>query len=428
MSTARFILIALVLASPAILLWDGLIAQGFITLVVSIALVATSFTLSASEVKFLSLCIRAAAVGAAIPALWILFQMIPVQALAHPIWMSAAAALKQPLTGKISIDIGATILSFSQYIALCAAGLLAAAVAMDRNRAQSLLFVLGVSGAVASLLMISRKLVVSDFQLSTFQHAQALDCIGMSAIFAAAAALHTFEHDGTPRSPRRASEVVRRWTLIACMAAFAVCLIALFLYQSRDVIVAVGCGLAVLLSVAIIRRMGLSMWLAAAMGVPIVCIAFLIIANHSIASGISRLLAFSDTPIGESERILDDAPLVGTGAGTYATIAPIYRVTGDKNESYTAPTVAAALAIELGRPMFALIAILLGASIVIFLKASFMRRRDWIYSAAEGSCLVALCLIALINGGLIGNAAGLMIAVGFGLAFAQTKSRTALSA
>jgi hypothetical protein len=397
-------------------------------LAVSIALVVTSFALSASEMKFLSFCVRAAAVGAVIPALWILFQMIPIQALAHPIWISAASTLKQPLTGSISIDPGATILSFSQYIALCAAGLLAAAVTIDRNRAQSLLLVLGVSGALASLLMISRKLIVPGFQLSTFQHAQALDCIGMSAIFAAAAALQAFEQNGAARSTRRTSDVVHRWTLVTCVAACVVCLIALFLYQSRDVIVAVGCGLAVLLSVAIIRRMGLSMWLAAAMGAPIICIAVLIIATHSIAPGTSRLLAFSDTPIGESERILDDAPLVGIGAGAYATIAPIYRVTGDKNENYAAPTVAAVLAIELGRPMFAVVAVLLGISIIIFLRASFMRRRDWIYPAGEASCLVALCLIALINAGLLGNAAGLMIAAGFGLAFAQTKSRAALSA
>jgi hypothetical protein len=61
----------------------------------------------------------------AAPALWMLLQMIPmpVRALANPIWASASAALHQPLAGKIAVDVGATLLSLAQYLAVFAAAL-----------------------------------------------------------------------------------------------------------------------------------------------------------------------------------------------------------------------------------------------------------------------------------------------------------------
>jgi uncharacterized membrane protein YjjP (DUF1212 family) len=427
MSAARVILVALIVASPLILLWDGLIAQAAITASVSLALLIIAVNLSASEVKFLSFFIKPVAMGAGVLALWILFQIIPIRGLAHPIWMSAASALAQPLTGSISIDPGASVIALLQYAALCAVAFLAAAVAIDRERAKSLLFVLAGSGALISLLMIFRDLLFPGYEVSVFQHAQEVDYIGMGVIFAAAAGLQTLERYETPRSHTQGSSLVTRWTLIACAAVSAVCLIALFLDQARDVIVAAVCGLAVLLSIVIIRRVGLTMWLAAAMSAPIICIAVLIIASRPTEPGMSRLLAFSDSPIGQSERILDDAPLTGTGAGTYAAIAPIYRVKDNPEESSVAPTFAASLAIELGRPMLALIATLLGISVVIFLRASFVRRRDSIYPAAGASCLTVLSFISFINNGLAGHAAGLMIAVAFGLALGQTKSRTRAS-
>ena len=57
-----------------------------------------------------------------------------------------------------------------------------------------------------------------------------------------------------------------------------------------------------------------------------------------------------------NERMLEDAPLLGTGAGTFAALAPIYREMDDQSYSSTASTAAAAFAIELGRPLLWLIA------------------------------------------------------------------------
>ena len=55
------------------------------------------------ETKFFSIALPVAAL-VVVPVLWMLIQVLPVRALAHPIWTSAEAALGHPITGAISID------------------------------------------------------------------------------------------------------------------------------------------------------------------------------------------------------------------------------------------------------------------------------------------------------------------------------------
>ena len=99
--TVRNILIALICASPVILAWDGLIVQGVVVGIVAIALVITARNLRPGETEFLVSIIRTPIVVAAIPALWVLLQVLPLEVLAHPhpIWISAEKALGHPIHG-----------------------------------------------------------------------------------------------------------------------------------------------------------------------------------------------------------------------------------------------------------------------------------------------------------------------------------------
>ena len=123
--------------------------------------------------------------------------------------------------------------------------------------------------------------------------------------------------------------------------------------------------------------------------------------------------------------MLDDAPRTGTGAGTFAAIAQLSRDIEDP--AATAPTTAAAIAIELGRPMLWLIAAATAGSIAILLGASLRRGRDSFYPAAGGSCLLALLFLSFMNAGLMGTAAAMIAAATLGLGLAQSKSRTVQS-
>ena len=137
------------------------------------------------------------------------------------------------------------------------------------------------------------------------------------------------------------------------------------------------------------------------------------------------MIAFAASPKAVSERVLEDAPLAGTGAGTFAAIAPIYREMDDPPPRSVAST-AAALAIELGRPMLWLISAATVGFIILLLKASLQRGRNSFYPAMGGSCLITLLLLAMINAGLLAAASALIAAATLGLAFAQSKSRTVL--
>jgi hypothetical protein len=75
-SKARLILVALICASPVILLWDGLIMQSLVAGVVSVALMITARTLRPGETEFLISIVRPLVVVAAIPALWVLAQVL----------------------------------------------------------------------------------------------------------------------------------------------------------------------------------------------------------------------------------------------------------------------------------------------------------------------------------------------------------------
>jgi hypothetical protein len=53
------------------------------------------------------------------------------------------------------------------------------------------------------------------------------------------------------------------------------------------------------------------------------------------------------------------------------------------------------------------------------------RGRDWFYAACGASCLITLLALAFSNAGLFGTAISIIAPAAFGLAFAQSKSRTA---
>jgi hypothetical protein len=177
----------------------------------------------------------------------------------------------------------------------------------------------------------------------------------------------------------------------------------------------------------LIRRLGLGSWAALAIAVFAIAVAGLVAAREPGLPNKNLTLAFADSPASLTElsqRILDDTPLIGTGAGTIAAIAPIYRDVDDRTPLSTAPTAVAATAIELGRPMLWLIVATTVFSIFILLRASLQRGRDSFYPMAGASCLITLLILSFMNPGVLGSAAAIIAAATLGLAIAQSKSRS----
>jgi hypothetical protein len=97
---------------------------------------------------------------AALPALWMAIQALPMplSSLAHPVWTSAAAALNVPIMGAISIDPGMTLIGLGRYLFAVGIIFVTTAVAIDRRRAEATLFVLAGVTTVLSALLVAAEL------------------------------------------------------------------------------------------------------------------------------------------------------------------------------------------------------------------------------------------------------------------------------
>src|SRR5215468_10760086 len=128
MNSARLILVCLIGAVPTILLLDGPVIQGLVAATLAGGIAVIAGAMRQNETDFLRAIICPIAVFAAIPAVWMLFQIVPLKAasgLAHPIWQSAEQAIGHPIYGSISIDPGATLIALGQYLCAVAVMLMA---------------------------------------------------------------------------------------------------------------------------------------------------------------------------------------------------------------------------------------------------------------------------------------------------------------
>jgi hypothetical protein len=431
-NSARLILVSLIFAVPAILLIDGPIVQGLVIAVVSGGIAIVAGTLRQGEAGFLLTVIRPIAGLAIIPAVWMLFQMIPLNhtGLAHPIWQSAEQALGYRISGSISVDPGATLLALGQYLSILAIILLAAAVAVDRARAEWVLFALVAATALVAVVLIGHDvmdLIFLNGGGGSTGRAQAMDCVALGVIVSAAAAIRTFERRETAHlHPARSATTFTR-TLAACLVALMLCVIAIALNFTGNLLFILSYGLGTLLAVVAIRRVGLGVWGSTAIAVMAWLVAIAIIGSQPAILNTDLTLAFASKQpaslISTTRHILTDVPWTGTGAGTFASLLPIYRDAGDIVADLAAPTAASNTAIALGRPMFWMIVSTVMFAIFVLLRGALNRGRDSFYPASGASCLLLFLLFSFCDNGILGLPVGICAAAMIGLALAQCTSR-----
>jgi len=429
-SYARFILVALIYTCPLILLVDGVIVYGVVAALAAVGVAVVAGSMRPGETQFLISIIRFGATLAAVPALWIVIQILPLRAIAHPIWASAEAAVGHSLAGSVSIDFGASVMALGQYLSAVAVALVAAAVAVDRQRASWILFALMGATALIALISLLHDLAGLTFLNgvgSHFGRAQTIDCTAIGTIVAAAAAIRILERYENRRAEPKRSDTAVLWTFAACSAALVICITSLAVTSTGAAMIATGYGLGALMAVAVIRRLSFGPWGIAAFALPAIGLAVLMVASEPGLRTNGVVLAFAAPSslalTSASQRILDDTAWTGTGAGTFAAITPIYRNIDDP-ETLIAPTTAAALSIELGQPMFWLIVAAIVSAVAILLRASLQRGRDSFYPAAGAGCLIALLFLSFMNAGILGTATAVSAAAMLGLALGQSKSRT----
>jgi hypothetical protein len=401
--------------SPFAIFVDRATSYGLVAGVAAIGLVFVATGIRPGETKFLLSSIRRALVVAAIPALWMVIQLLPIGFLANPIWVSAEAALGSSRHGSITIDLGATVVALGFYLSLIAIALSSAAVAVDRYRAGSILYALNGATVLTAALLVLRFFV--NFNEAPPDQGATIATATIGVVVAVAGLIKTIERGRTGR-------VV---VLAGYTAAFAISASVLILVAQYTVWIAVTYSLAAILGIAIIRHLDLGALGIAALTLLPLGLGVLLLSHQPNLQSDGPALTFtspsSPALTSASQRILADTHWPGVGAGAFSAISPIYRNIDDPPMP-NPPNAVAGLLVELGRPMTVLIGLVTCIAIVVLLRASLRRGRDSFYPAAGAACLLGLLLLAFVNAGILAISPAILMASIIGLAFGQSKSRT----
>jgi hypothetical protein len=403
-------------------------------MLVAVGLIFVAVKLPPAESQRWAKLIKPFVIGAAVPALWIVMQMLPLPSwsadpganflnLAHPVWMSVAAGFPHAVAGSISVDIGSTAVALVHYLSIVGVILLASAVTINRDRAEAVLVSL-----TAATVLISFVVIYADISGTSLVAArdEALDCACLGIVLSAACASLVFERYETDGSKLGLRDPRFLYPALAALCALLICAIAIGQARSGSLIFAAACGFCVFCTVVIVRRLDLGPWGAGAIAVTASVIALALVTG---AGGNSDpRLAFvknGAATIEMTQRILADTPILGDGAGAFGALLPIYQSTAPGAGEFEAVTAAAKLSIEMGR-LFPWAAVLVAAILALsLLRAAANRGRDSFYPAAGAACLVTLVVLAFVNIGIFGSAFSVLAAVVLGLALAQSQGRVA---
>lgn len=399
----------LIASIPAYLFIQNAVAGGIVSLITAISIAAAA-SLSREQSRLPRLVNPVVLVGLAGIFLVMLLQIVPMPGgpLINPIWSSAAAAIGEKPTGSITIDTGMTLLVVCRLTGMVAIALLVALIGQFRQHAERLLLVLAGTATLVSLGRItSLFLLPNSFQLVPLAARGTAEIISMyGVIFTAAVAIRGHDRFYSNRSHGHKPTAPVTVEIVAALSALFVNLTAIALGEVPGLSFAALFGAGVLIAILVIRKGRLGGWgyagTAAVFGL-------------ALATFIAFMPGHTENEL--ITGMIEDARLLGAGAGTLLALAPIY---GNSSAASDISTVTA-VTIEMGRPFLWSIFLITVAWAVILLRDSLQRGRDYVYPATGAGCLAALLISAPLTGGGLSLAPCIILSATLGLAIAQSK-------
>ncbi|WP_316394483.1 hypothetical protein [Bradyrhizobium sp. 33ap4] len=377
-------------ASIPLGLIDASLATGLVGAATSLGLLASLLAIRPGELSFLKSVAGPAVAAALLPVLWIVLQMFPLAALAHPVWKFAGETLGAQLSGSITIDTGASFGALLIWLSLMSAMITAAAVAIDARRADMVARTVAATAAVAALILLLSSDPVKVWSGAARDETANgfLVVVLVGVPLGLARALDVGGHaDG-----RTAAQLRRlRWLLAAgaLLCAASACWVG-----RRGAAIAIAAGIALVLMTFAARKLHLHRRSSAAAATAIALIA-LATAIGNRHPDIPLAVAFVHAPsefVQSTHNLLADLPALGSGAGTTATLASTYM---DWQGATTRPVVAtsaAALIAQFGSAMFWTLVAAIIVGIAAFTAGARNRGRDWSYPASAAAVLLTLLL------------------------------------
>ena len=386
-------------------------------------------------------CLRWSALAFALAMLWAMLQTLGFtpESWHHPLWRLTAEALGTPYRGAVSLDPAASresvlrILSYAGVFWLAfqcgrdpaAAGYVLRAVAT--GSACYALYGLAVAHSGAEVILWFEKTAFLDAVTATFVNPNSFATYaGIGLLCATAVLRHRFER----RAAGLVGARVRLHFLIAgflprnalFLAAWLVLAWALLLSLSRGGVAATALALLVFLSILAARR-GRRVLALRSIGAALAIGAALFLL---VGDGLERRLRDVGPDWGKRSEIysqtvkaIDDAPLLGTGLGTFASVYRSHRTEGIRRGVRMAHNDYLELALELGLPAAALFVAAIFGLALACAGGVLGRRRDAVHPAVG----VAVCTLvgahSLVDFSLQIPAVAVTFALVLGVAVAQ---------
>jgi hypothetical protein len=419
------LLIIAIAVVPVLVFLDGHVANSVIGALAAAALASIAVSARAADVYFAGRVTRYLKFAAAIPAIWMAIQILPTPfpKMSHSIWINANEALGRQSLGHVSVDIGKTAEALAFYLANVSLIIIGLFVAKDRRRAELILLALaGTTTLTTIALLVSKQALIAGFASS--QKNELLSAVSSIGIMMSlATSIWAIERRASNRVEPARNRQSYQMTFALCGAGFLICIVGLAISATLNVGLTVAFGVVAFGSVQVIRRFGPAGWVTGIFIATIITAATMIaLWRHDPASALSPYLQFataaSADAISAAQRILSDTGWLGTGAATYASILPIYG-----SSITTAPSSAAAFAIELGWPMALFTFGTAIGLVAVLYRGALFRRRDSYYPAAAAACVIMILGQAFCDASLLHPVVAVIAGAVTGLGLAQSVSQ-----
>lgn len=377
----------------------------------------------AADVKFVGQATKRLKLAVAIPAIWMVVQILPIPFGAHSIWSYASDALDRQAWGHVSVDYGATILALVFYLANISLVVVCLFVTKDRKKAELVLFVLTAATAFTTLvLLVGNRGQIAGLDASD-EVRSAISSLGI--LLSLTSAVRAFErHESGRKEPPEQTEHFRLAMSASCIG-FLCCIAGLATSASLNAGLIAALGVIVFGSTQAVRRVGLASWATAVLvGTMVTATAMTTVWRYDSGRAVSPFLQFTSAKSAEAisvtQRLLSDAGWQGTGAGTFGALVPMYKDLGGSIAS--APSTTSAFAIELGWPMTLMLIVIAMGLVVTLYRGALARGRDSFYPAGAAACGVVILGQAFCDGSLLNSSTAVLAAAIVGLGLAQSIS------
>ncbi|MCK1396170.1 hypothetical protein [Bradyrhizobium sp. 1] len=427
------LLTILLAAIPALAIANDAVARHGIVLTAAVLAALSAATVPQGDLSVVSPPLRRVSIAIVFPVAWMVLQIVPLPfaTLVNPIWSTATAAMGEASKwGHVSIDPGATLRSLAFYLAMLALMISTAFVARDRKRAETAFFVvtLAVTIVSAEVLIGQTRPFAGIIPSAGSAASDMFVALGLLATLCngAVAIMAIERHLSRKASTEDSSFVPLLRRLGLALLGIGISAAATAILAPGFSVAALILGLAALIFVAILRRLGFQPWPSTILFLIVAGIAVAIIFPHlrgNSAGGIAGFAIFSTAEgLALATRILADTPWLGNGVGTFRALTSVYGDFGSAPQG--APTTALSIAVEWGWPAFAILAVLALHLFVFLFGGAIRRGRDSVFASAGAASVLIVAAETFCDASLLAPEVQVIAAVIVGLGLSQSVGRT----